>query len=207
MMNPCKAIFRRVSAIIQNDNEPTVLYAVLVHPKLVFLRLKVPFEPTRLRSFDKRLIHELPRRRVVQLHVQRRNRQSLSNIVKTARRRVIRKAVRRLEIHTQQIPDSVVVLSTVHPAQNHPVRTLRGLGGGKVGLKPIRELICLGRARLEITRRGHLMPTNHIEDFPPLSSRCRIRECRRQCIQTEIPKRRNRAMTFNAVLVKQRPDP
>ena len=121
MMYTRKAIFRRVSTIIQNDIEPTVLYAVLVHPELVFLRLKVPFEPTWLCSFDKHLIHKLPRRRVVQLHVQRRNRQGLSNIVKTASRRVIRKAVRRLEIHTQQIPDSVVVLSTVHPAQHNPV--------------------------------------------------------------------------------------
>ena len=121
MMYTRKAIFRRVSAIIQNDIEPTVLYAVLVHPELVFLRLKVPFEPTRLRSVDKHLIHKLPRRRVIQFHVQRRNRQGLSNIVKTARRRVIRKAVCRLKVNPEQIPDSVVVLSTVHPAQHNPV--------------------------------------------------------------------------------------
>ena len=100
MMNPGKPVLGWISAIIQNDIKPTVLYAVLVHPKLVFLRLKVPLKPRWLRPFDQYLIHNLPRRRVVKLHVQRRNRQCLSNIVKATRRRVIRKAIRRLKVNT-----------------------------------------------------------------------------------------------------------
>ena len=100
MMDTRKPVLGWVSTIIQNDIETIPLDAVLVHPKLIFFGFKVPFKRGRLAPFDQCLVYNLARCSVVQLHVQRRNRQCLPNVVKTARRRVIRKAVRRLEIYS-----------------------------------------------------------------------------------------------------------
>ena len=197
-------VHRRIFPVVQDDIILPHLHPIPVAAERIFLRLKMPFDRLRLHALHQRAVQDLPRRRVVKLHLHRRNRQRLPDIIKAPSRRVLREFFRRLKVHAHKIANRIVVLRAIHPAQHHTRRALRDFRPRQLLLQPLRKPRRRLLRRLLLVLRRHLMTTHGIHHFLPLRSDRWVRKIIRQRIQPQLPLLLLRPMTSRAVLFNKR---
>ena len=95
VMDHREAILRRIFAVVEQDVIFAALHPVAIRALRIFLRLEAPLDRLRLRALDQRAVENLPRRRVVEFDLQRRNRERLTDVVEAAGGRVFGKFIRR----------------------------------------------------------------------------------------------------------------
>ena len=204
VMHHGESALRRVLPVVQDDIIRAPLHAIAVAAECIFLRLKAPLDRLRLGALHQRTVQDLPRRRVVKLHLHRRNRQRLPDIIKAPCRRVLREFFRRLKVHTHQIADRIIVLPAIHPAQHHTRRALCNLRLRQFLLQPFHKPGGSLGCRLLFILRRHLVTVYGIYHLLPLPRDRRVRKIIRQRIQPQLPLLLLRPMTRRAVFLNKR---
>ena len=202
-LNHRKSVFRRVVPIIEQDVLTITRHAEAVGPQRIFLRLKAPSHHGGPGTVHEGPVENLPGGGVIQLHLQRRHRERLADIVKPTGRRVFRKRFRSPEIHPHEVPDGIVIFRPVHAAQHHAARSLAQLRLRQPRLQPRREPTRRNGVRRRLLLRRHLVAIDRIHHFLPFFRRQRITEIGRQRVEPQLPFLFVRTVAFHTVLLEK----